>query len=213
MAGLVGHLAHQFTFLALSVVFLRLISVCECVCACVSAWSPGFLDQVLGKPSSPWTRPALKHLVFALKHLVFALNSPRVRLGLALDSPCVRLELAVSYHVCNCRFFRWMQVESAPNALHCLQMHRKCKANALQLRQDFWESCEWPNKNATCTFLSAVAKIKADSGECQANAKQNAQKASRIRNLMVFFGLSRVRVTNSCMCDRGFRVCQGRINI
>ena len=114
-------------------------------------------------------------MCLALKHLVFALKSPC----------CFSLN----------RFFHRLRADSTPSALRCGRLHPECKANAPRLRQDSLESCEAPDEYATCVYLSAVAKITADSGKCEATSRRNA-------NLMGF--LSRLVILSPiCVCVTG----------
>ena len=90
-----------------------------------------------------------------------------------------------------------MRAKCKANAL-CCRMPAECKANARQPRQDSWESCEWHNKNETCSFLSAIARFRADSGECEANAWQTRDEPAKSAFLTAFFKSPRSQRTNLC---------------
>ena len=98
----------------------------------------------------------------------------------------------------NGRFFRRLQADSTPTALRCRRLHPDFEAITPQLRQNSWESCEVPVKNATCSFLTPVSTITADSEKYEAKRWFNG-------NLTFFSESSRNRVTDSCMCNRGLR--------
>ena len=133
--------------------------------------------------------------------LVFALNSPRVLLGFALTSLCRSIFMMVDF-----------SAECEPNALCCRRQHPESKEKAPRLRQDSWG--RGTTKMRLAHFCWIRAKTTTDcfgylgkQNECEANARRNAKILDPNRNLTFFFESSRVRVTNSCMCDRGFSLC------
>ena len=97
-------------------------------------------------------------LCLALKHLVFALKSPC----------CFSLS----------RFFHRLRADSTPSALRCRRLHPDCV-------MILWSLARPPDEYATCVYLSAVAKITADSGECEATSRRNANLMGFLSRLVI----------------------------